>query len=68
MRTSKSQTELRHKLTWYVENYGLCLSTVRRNRKLLDTPLKLLNHLLYSRGPTPHIGKLSNFIDGDERQ
>lgn len=57
------RTGLKHPLKWYVENYGLSLSTVRRNRTLLDRPLKLLHRLLFSRGPTANISKLSAFID-----
>jgi hypothetical protein len=59
------RTELKHQLKWYVENYGLSLSTVRRNRILLDEPLPLLARLLSSRGPMANVGKLMDFINGD---
>ena len=60
---SKSRTELKHKLLWYVENYGLSLNTVRRNRELLDHPEALLAQLLSSRGPTANINQLADYLN-----
>ena len=45
MAYGKSQTELKHPFRWYQEQYGLCLSTVRRHRALLDHPSHLLMSL-----------------------
>jgi len=59
----KPRTELKHKLLWYVENYGLSLNTVRRNRALLDHPEALLAQLLSSRGPTANINELAEYLN-----
>lgn len=59
----KPRTELKHKLLWYVENYGLPLNTVRRNRALLDSPQALLAQLLSSRRPTASIQTLVDYLN-----
>jgi len=59
----KPRTELKHQLLWYVENYGLSLNTVRRNRQLLDHPTALLTQLLSSRGPTANINQLADYLN-----
>jgi hypothetical protein len=59
----KPRTELKRKLLWYVENYGLSLNTVRRNRALLDHPEALLAQLLSSRGATANIQTLADYVN-----
>ncbi|MEY2538802.1 MAG: hypothetical protein QOG67_2542 [Verrucomicrobiota bacterium] len=56
------RSQLEHKLLWYVENYGLCLNTVKRNRRLLDEPRKLFLKILWQRGPQPDLSKLNQYI------
>jgi len=58
---------LKHKLLWYVENYGLTLITVRRNRALLDHPLALFATLL-SRNPMPNISGLYAYLNAHPAQ
>jgi hypothetical protein len=59
---NKRTHDLAHTLAWYCENYGLCLNTVRRNRKLLDNPRALQLHLLFSPGPTANVNKLTEYL------
>jgi hypothetical protein len=61
-RTFPKRTELNHKLLWYVENYGLHLSTVRRHRSLLDHPLALQVQLLFSPGPMADLRKFCAYM------
>lgn len=57
MEKGKSQTELKHSLMWYVEHYGLPLSTVKNNRAYLDRPKFLQLKLNQQPGPTPNLDK-----------
>jgi hypothetical protein len=49
---------------WYVENYGLLLSTVKRNRKLLDHPALLQMKLLSQGGPLVNLQKFCAYWKG----
>jgi hypothetical protein len=48
-RFRKRTADLKHTLMWYVDAYGISLSTVRRHRELLDRPKELCLTLLSNR-------------------
>jgi hypothetical protein len=56
-RYQKRTTDLKHTLMWYVDTYGLSLSTVRRHRELLDHPRALFMTLM-NRRHLPDLRKL----------
>lgn len=53
--------DLKRSMTWYVDNYGIPLSTLRRNRGLLDNP-KLLYEVMAGRVPGVRLAKLRDFL------
>lgn len=60
-RYPKRTTDLEHTLAWYVDRYGLCLSTVRNHRRLLDHPKALYMELAWTI-PALRLKKLREFI------
>jgi uncharacterized protein Usg len=59
--------KLSHSLNWFVENYGLPLTTVKRRRTLLDRPHMLQRALLNGSGRTPDLTKFIAFWDSAKR-